>query len=84
MLSAVAKEIFSAQATRAQSERDFMNEVRLKNCRMLNFWILLWKWDFWILMMFIPDYHLQFTFEYQIRFQSVSSGIKTLKNIGSS
>ena len=31
-------------------------------------------------MMLIPDYHLQFTFGYQIRFQSVSSGVKNVQN----
>ena len=29
-------------------------------------------------MMFIPDYHLQFTFGYQIRFRAVSSGIENV------
>ena len=29
--------------------------------------------------MLIPDYHLRFTFGYQIRFQSVSSGIKNVQ-----
>ena len=30
-------------------------------------------------MMIVPDYHLQFTFGYQIRFRSVSSGIKNVQ-----
>ena len=30
-------------------------------------------------MMFIPVYHLQFTFGYQIRSRSVSSGIKNIQ-----
>ena len=30
-------------------------------------------------MMRIPDYHLQFTFACQIRFRSVSSGIKNVQ-----
>ena len=30
-------------------------------------------------MMLIPDYHLQFTFEHQIRFRAVSSGIKDVQ-----
>ena len=30
-------------------------------------------------MMRIPDYHLQFTFACQIRFRSVSSGIKIVQ-----
>ena len=30
-------------------------------------------------MMLIPEYHLQFTFGYQIRFRSVSSGIKNVQ-----
>ena len=30
-------------------------------------------------MMLIPDYHLQFTFGYQIRFRSVSLGIKNVQ-----
>ena len=30
-------------------------------------------------MMLIPDYHLQFTFGYQIRFRVVSSGIKNVQ-----
>ena len=29
--------------------------------------------------MLIPDYHLQFTFGYQIRFRAVSSGIKNVQ-----
>ena len=36
--------------------------------------------DFLVLMMLIPDYHLQFTFGYQIRFRPVSSGIKNVQN----
>ena len=30
-------------------------------------------------MMLIPDYHLQYTFGYEIRFRSVSSGIKNVQ-----
>ena len=30
-------------------------------------------------MMLIPDYHLQFTFGYQVRFRSASSGIKNVQ-----
>ena len=30
-------------------------------------------------MMLIPDYHLQVTFGYQIRFRAVSSGIKNVQ-----
>ena len=30
-------------------------------------------------MMLIPDYHLQSTFGYQIRFRAVSSGIKNVQ-----
>ena len=30
-------------------------------------------------MMLMPDYHLQFTFGYQIRFRSDSSGIKMVQ-----
>ena len=30
-------------------------------------------------MMLIPDYHLQFTFGYQIRFRAVLSGIKNVQ-----
>ena len=30
-------------------------------------------------MTLIPDYHLQFTFGYQIRFRVVSSGIKNVQ-----
>ena len=50
MLSAVAKEIFSVQATSAQSERDFSKAGLIRTSRraqmsakklMLNFWILL-------------------------------------------
>ena len=32
-------------------------------------------------MMPLPDYHLRFTFGYQIRFRSILSGIKLFKNI---
>ena len=28
---------------------------------------------------YVPDYHLKFTFGYQIRFRSVSSGIKNVQ-----
>ena len=69
MLSAVAEEIFSAQATSAQSERDFSQaglirtacraQISAKNCFMLNFWILLSKngiFEFsWCLYLIIID-----------------------------
>ena len=56
-----------------------------KNCLMLNFLNSVVKNVFFpILMMLIPDYHLQFTFGCQIHFRPVSSGIKNVQNIGSS